>query len=88
VNNRLAELDAERRQIVEKLDALSTAAMSGAVQDTDLLDMLPTLTARVATLPEELQRELYDVFHLTIRYNRHTHEATIQVDISDDTVQA
>jgi DNA invertase Pin-like site-specific DNA recombinase len=88
VNNRLAELEAERGQTIAKLDALETATMSGTVQDIDLLDMLPTLTARVASLPEELQRELYDVFHLTIRYNRRTHQATIQVDISGDTVEA
>jgi hypothetical protein len=37
-------------------------------------------------LPESLERQLYDVFHLNVRYNRARHEATIQVTIREDTI--
>jgi hypothetical protein len=37
-------------------------------------------------LPESLERQLYDAFHLNVRYNRARHEATIQVTIREDTI--
>ncbi|MBP2705892.1 hypothetical protein JOL79_18965 [Microbispora sp. RL4-1S] len=50
------------------------------------LDRLPLLTADLADAPEELQRELFEVFHLEVRYDARANTALIRVTLDSDTV--
>ncbi len=45
---------------------------------------LPQLSARLADLPANLQRGVYDAFALRVRYDRTTHSATLHATITAD----
>jgi site-specific DNA recombinase len=57
-------------------------------QATDLLDQIPKIKLDVTALPEDHQRQLYDAFHLQIRYDAHRHELTLRVTLDADTAEA
>ena len=48
-------------------------------QATDLINEIPQIRLDVTTLPEAHQRQLYDAFHLQIRYAAHRHELIFRV---------
>jgi site-specific DNA recombinase len=82
---RFAELETERRGKTADLETLE-ANPPRRDHQTSLLDRLPHLQRRLAELPERLQRQLFDVFHLEIHYDAHEHTATIRVTMSEDTI--
>ncbi|MFB9629377.1 hypothetical protein [Nonomuraea helvata] len=85
LNSRFLELEAER---VAKLNRLAELEANPPEQEhaEDLLDRLPILTGKLANAPEELQRELFEVFNLEIRYDARTNVATIRVTLDGDTM--
>jgi site-specific DNA recombinase len=85
IQHRFGELTAAQRTKQAELDQLN-AHTPQAGDDADLLDHIPHLAYGPIELPEELERRLYDAFHLKIRYNRARHEATIQVAVREDTI--
>ncbi|MGH3375682.1 MAG: hypothetical protein ACRDP6_13165 [Actinoallomurus sp.] len=85
IQRRFAELTITRRTKQSELDQIKIDAPP-AGDDADLLDQIPQAQADMTELPESLERELYDAFHLKVRYNRPRHEATIQVTIREDTI--
>jgi site-specific DNA recombinase len=46
------------------------------------LNLLPVTSRDLTTLPEDIQRQLYDAFHLQIRYHHTQRRVTIQVTLS------
>jgi hypothetical protein len=44
-------------------------------QNLELLDALPQVALCLGSVPEQLQRDLYDAFNLKIVYNRERHES-------------
>ncbi len=83
---RFAELETERRT---KAQELAEIEADRPVRDhqADLLHKLPMLQARVADLPETLQRELFTVFQLEIRYDDSVGVAVIRVTLDNDTIE-
>jgi site-specific DNA recombinase len=79
-----AKLGAQRKTTEAELAALATAPIAGH-RDERLLDRLPVLDVDLAGLPEDLQRQLFDAFHLQIRYHQPTNRATLRVTINGDT---
>ena len=56
--------------------------------DLSLLEEIPQSRIDLAHFPEDTQRQLYDAFHLELRYNQVTSELTLRVTITADTVAA
>ena len=57
-------------------------------QATDLIDTIPQHDADITLLPEQLQRALYDVFHLEVRYHPQANRLTLRVTVSEGTASA
>jgi site-specific DNA recombinase len=55
---------------------------------TDLIDTIPQHDVDITLLPEKLQRALYDVFHLEVRYDPHANRLTLRVTVSEGTATA
>jgi site-specific DNA recombinase len=85
IQRRFAELTITRRAKQSELDQIKIDTPPSG-DDADLLDQTPQLQADMTELPESLERQLYDAFHLDVRYNRARHEATIQATIREDTI--
>jgi hypothetical protein len=60
---------------------------AAASPNLHLLDALPQAAIDLTRLPEDHQRELYDAFHLQIRYNALTYEVILRVTVDADTAQ-
>jgi len=75
VQDRLCELETERRT---KLDALATleATQTARAVPVDLADA-----------PAENLRALFETFRLVIRYHKADHHALVQVTLADDTIK-
>ena len=56
--------------------------------DAALLDLLPHGAIDLTLLSEEEQRELFDAFHLQLRYDRPRHQVTLRVTIYAEAVGA
>jgi site-specific DNA recombinase len=85
LTTRFAELETQRRTKLAELHALDAAPPSND-HHIELLDRLPRLQTGLAELPEHLQRQLYDAFHLQIHYNPDEHVAALRITLSDDSV--
>ena len=59
-----------------------------APPDVDLIDDLPIADIDVTQLPEGLQRQLYDAFHLEIRYDHPNNALNLRVTLDAATVPA
>ncbi|MEO3810723.1 recombinase family protein [Sphaerisporangium sp. B11E5] len=86
LRSRFAELEAERRGKAQVLAELE-AEPPGTDHHSELLDKLPMLQTHLAMLPEDLQRELFTIFRLEIRYDHQTDTALIKMTLTDDTVE-
>ena len=85
VRTRLTELHQERRHLDDRVRQLDSQPQPEPVADPSLLDELPLIEVkRLAELPQDIQRGLYDAFHLEVRYNRTEHAATIRIRLTDD----
>ena len=82
-----ADLAAQRKAAQAELAALTTRRPADHdPADPTLLDAFPIIDSDLASLPEELERELYDSFHLQIRYHQPTRRATLRVTINGGTI--
>jgi site-specific DNA recombinase len=87
LRDRFAALESERRTKLAELDELE-ADPPGRNHQTELLDRLPRFRARIAELPEDLQRELYDVFGLEVHYSQVDKSAVIRITLSEETIDS
>ncbi len=83
---RFTELEGERRT---KSQELADAEASPPARDhqTGLLHKIPMLQAKLAELPEELQRELFTAFRLEIRYDARLGVALIRITLDHETIE-
>ena len=86
IQDRIVELIKQRRD-AQAQQAQLNADSQPAGADTSQLAELPQLPVRLAELPENLQRRLYDAFQLQVRYNKPRHEVMLRVTVREDTVQ-
>lgn len=81
LQRRFAEIATERRTASQRLGALDKQEHSQGSGNPALLDLLPQGAIDLTLLSEEEQRELYDAFHLQVRYDRTKHQVTLRVTI-------
>lgn len=89
LQKRFATISAERRQAAARITDLRSTASRTPTPTADraaLLAVLPATDQDLTALPEDVQRQLYNAFHLQIRYSRPQHRVTIQVTVSATTV--
>ncbi len=86
IRDRFAELHDQRQQAETQLAALTTATPKAA--DPDLIDELPYLGDVLPDLPDHLKARLFAAFDLTILWNKTMGQATVNVEITDATLQA
>jgi site-specific DNA recombinase len=87
IQNRFTATVAEQRQKKQLLADLAREGQATAPADVDMLDLLPQRDIDVRRLPEDQQRDIYDAFHLELRYNRLRKDLTIRATITADTAQ-
>src|SRR5439155_19163965 len=81
LQRRFAQIAAQRRAISQQLSTLDKQDQSRRGRNPALLDLLPQRAIDPTLLPNDDQRQLYDAFHLQIRYDRTKHQATLRVTI-------
>jgi site-specific DNA recombinase len=86
LQRRFAQIATERRSLDSRLARLTTEDADRGCGDAALLDLLPQGAIDPTLLSEEEQRDLYDAFHLQLRYDRPTHQVTLRVTIYADAV--
>jgi site-specific DNA recombinase len=83
---RFTEFEGERTQVNAQLaDLDKTEPQAG---DPSLLDKLPMLGDILKGAPPRLHQELYQAFDLQVLYKKNMHQVTINVTITDSTLQA
>jgi len=88
LQRRFAEIATERRSTNERLGALDKQEHNQGSGNPALLDLLPQGAINLTLLSEEEHRELYDAFHLQVRYDRTKHQVTLRVTIYAEAVSA
>ena len=86
IRARFADLHHEREQIETQLQAL--AKTTPAAADPALLDELPALGDILPSLPPALKARLFAAFGLEILWNKPGSQATVFVEITENTLQA
>jgi site-specific DNA recombinase len=89
LQTRFTTIAAERKTARSQLNALDAAPVPvprAAGDELTLLANLPCTSRNLTLLPEAEQRQLYEAFHLQVRYNRATNQVTLRVTISAATV--
>ena len=86
IRARFADLHHEREQIETQLQAL--AKTTPAAADPALLDELPALGDILPGLPPALKARLFAAFGLEILWNKPAGQATVFVEITENTLQA
>jgi hypothetical protein len=81
LQRRFAQIATERRSLNSRLATLDTEAADRGGGNAALLDQLPQGAIDPTLLSEEEQRELFDAFHLQLRYDRPKHQVTLRVTI-------
>ncbi len=87
IQNRFTATVAEQRQNTQLLADLTREGQATAPADVDMLDLLPQRDIDVRRLPEDQQRDIYDAFHLELRYNCLRKDLTIRATVTADTAQ-
>ena len=85
LRERFADLAGQIRTAQAEVDALPTGT-SHREDNLDLLDQLPELHLDLPRAPEDLQRNLYDAFDLTVTYDWKRHQATLRATITADAI--
>jgi site-specific DNA recombinase len=80
LQSRFAALVEERRANTRRLGDLGRPSKA-TPGDAGLLDALPLSAIDVTRLPEEQQREIYDAFHLEVRYHTRGNEVFLRITI-------
>jgi site-specific DNA recombinase len=88
LQRRFAQIAAERRATSQRLAGLGQQKPQRRSGDPALLDLLPQGVIDPTLLPEEDQRDLYDAFHLQIRYDPTKHQVTLRVTIYAEAITA
>jgi hypothetical protein len=87
IARRLEELEREQQAKRADLRAVVAQRPDADEQSVDLLELLPLLTPeRLAAAPEPLLRTLFEQFQLQVRYHKPQNRATVQVALSDDSL--
>ncbi|SBW22353.1 hypothetical protein FDG2_2503 [Candidatus Protofrankia californiensis] len=86
INERRAELRAERDDLRQWLEALEEQAVQAS--NPDLLYSLPVGPVDLDTLPDELSRRLFEALRLEIQYNRRTNIARCRITLVGETIPA
>ena len=86
LQRRFAQIAAERRAVNSRLAGLDREAADQGGGDAGLLDLLPEGAIDPTLLSAEEQRDLYDAFHLQVRYDRPKHQVTLRVTIYAEAV--
>ncbi|MDT0307207.1 recombinase family protein [Streptomyces sp. DSM 44917] len=86
INERRAELRAQREALREELVALEDEAHR--VPNPDLLNRLPVTPVDLAVLPDDLSRRLFEVLRLEIHYDGKTNQALCRITLTADTIEA
>ncbi len=86
IRARFADLHHEREQIETQLAAL--AKTTPAAADPALLDQLPVLGDILPGLPPALKARLLAAFGLQVLWNKPGQQATVHVEITENTLQA
>ncbi len=88
IQSRFAATVGEQRQKKQLLADLVREEQATAPVDVDMLDLLPQRDIDLRRLSEDQQRDIYDAFHLDLRYNCLRKDLTIRVTITADTAPA
>ena len=86
IRARFAELHDERERLETQLKAL--AKTTPAAADTSLLDRLPLAGDVLPRLSPRLKARLFQVFDITVLWNKPARQVTVTAEISDATLQA
>ena len=86
LQRRFAQIAAERRAVNNRLAGLDGEEGDQSGGNAGLLDLLPQEAIDPTLLSEEEQRDLYDAFHLQVRYDRPKHQVTLRVTIYAEAV--
>ena len=86
IRARFAELHEERERLETQLKAL--AKTSPAAADTSLLDRLPLADDVLPRLSPRLKARLFQVFDITVLWNKPARQATVTAEITEATLQA
>ncbi|MGO9668819.1 MAG: hypothetical protein ACLPS1_09575 [Streptosporangiaceae bacterium] len=86
INERRAELRARRNELETQL----AAAQDQASQEPSpaLLNQLPVTPVDLASMPDEISRQLFEALRLEIRYDFTTHIAACQITLAAETIDA
>jgi hypothetical protein len=82
-----AQIATRRKTIEGQLAAITKPPEAANRHDPALLDRLPVVEGDLSHLPDELERDLWERFHLQVRYHHPTRRITIRATIDEDTVQ-
>lgn len=82
------QLEAERRAThaaLAGLDAVAQQTPAGpAVENAELLDLLPNLSVNLTNAPEQLLRSLFEVTRLTVRLHPDSNDVTLTIRLPAD----
>jgi site-specific DNA recombinase len=81
------DIAAQRKDLDAQLVELATQAQTPTKGDPRLLDRLPIIESDLGRLSEDVERELFDGFHLQVRYHHLTRRVTLRVTIDGESVQ-
>lgn len=88
MQTRFAANATDQRAKTRQLKELAHVEARPQRPDDGLLDAVPERDLDITTLPAELQRALYDAFHLELHYQPAADELVLRVTLSADTVPA
>ena len=89
LKHRFTAITAERRRAADRaaqIQARPTPTATSSDDQAALLNLLPLTSRDLTTLPEQVQRQLYDAFQLKILYHPTQRRVTIQITVSAATV--
>jgi hypothetical protein len=86
IRERLAELERQRLDALDKLRKLEAAALPTQPGNVDLLDELPLLDQGLSGVSEDLLRPVLEALRLTVRYDKAADHARVQVAISEESL--
>jgi len=85
IRTRFAELHDERERLEAQLKAL--AKTTPAAADTSLLDQLPLAGDVLPRLPPRLKARLFQVFDISVLWNKPAQQATVNAEITETTLR-
>ncbi|MDQ3955828.1 MAG: hypothetical protein M3285_09795 [Actinomycetota bacterium] len=84
IRDRMQQLEDERRQKLEELEALRREQPDAVPGSPGLLDELPVTEDQLVPAPEIVLRDLFEAFRVEVRYNKVSSWATCRVAINEE----